>query len=152
VHDVRVAVHGTEPFVRDASGGAASENETERVLDVFPDLGTRTRIDEVLPEVPMAIGDARDDLAPALLRLVHPRLWQLETGKASLARVEGSDAVFAIALVATSKASGVHMDVKGEARIRTRDSRLVGLALDGAYDHDDATKGSFVLRRVIRDL
>ena len=70
----------------------------------------------------------------------------------ALGEIEGGDAVFAIVIVATSKASGVHMDVKGEARIRTRDSRLVGLALDGAYDHDDATKGSFVLRRVIRDL
>ena len=152
VHGNTYVVHDTQPFVRDASGVAASENETERVLDVFPDLGTRTRIDEVLPESPMTIGEARDDLAAALLRLVHPRLWQLESGKAALARVEGGDAVFAITIVATSKASGVHMDVKGEARIRVRDSRLVGLALDGAYDHDDATKGSFVLRRVVRDL
>lgn len=152
VHGNTYVVHDREPFVRDASGGAASENETERVLDVFPDLGTRTRIDEVLPEAPMAIGEARDDLAGAVLRLVHPRLWQLESGKAALARVEGDEAVFAITIVATSKASGVRMDVKGEARIRTRDTRLTGLTLDGAYDHDDATKGTFVLRRVIRDL
>lgn len=151
VHGNTYVVDGAQPYVRDASGGAASENETERVLDVFPDLGTRTRIDEALPEDPMRIGESRDDLAPALLRLVHPRLWQLAKGKATLARVEGGDAVFSVVLVAESRASGVRMDVKGEARIRIRDSRLVALALDGAYDHGDATKGAFTLRRTVRD-
>lgn len=151
VHGNTYLVTGEEPFVRDVSGNAASENETERVLDVFPDLGTRTRIDEVLPEDPMKVGDARDDLAPALLRLVHPRLWQLVSGKATLARVEGGNAVFAVKIVAASKASGVRMDVKGTAHIRVRDSRLVALDLDGAYDHGDGAKGTFTLRRVVRD-
>jgi hypothetical protein len=151
VHGNTYVVDGAEPYVRDTSGAAASENETERVLDVFPDLGTRTRIDEVLPDAPMSIGDSRDELAAALLRLVHPRLWQLTDGKATLARVETGDAIFAIVIVAESRASGVKMDVKGEARIRARDSRLVGLELDGAYDHGEATKGSFSLRRVVRD-
>lgn len=152
VHGNTYVVDAAEPHVRDASGGPASESETERVLDVFPDLGVRTRIDEVLPEAPMSIGESRDDLAPALLRLVHPRLWQLASGKATLDRVEGGDAVFSVVLVAESRSSGVRMDVKGEARIRIGDSRLVALALDGAYDHGDATKGSFTLRRAVRDL
>ena len=152
VHGNTYVVDGVEPFVRDASGGPASENETERVLDVFPDLGTRTRIDEVLPEEAMRIGESRDDLAPALLRLIHPRLWQFVSGKATLARVDGPDAVFTITLVAESKASGVRMDVKGDAHIRLHDARLVALKLDGSYDHGDATKGTFVLRRAVRDL
>lgn len=152
VHGKTYLVDSTEPFVRDASGGAASENETERVLDVFPDVGTRTRIDEVLPEDPMRVGESRHDLAPALLRLVHPRLWKLATGTATLSRVEGSEAVFSVALVAESQASGIKMAVKGSARIRIRDSRLVALELAGAYDHGDATKGTFTLRRVVRDL
>jgi hypothetical protein len=152
VHGNTYVVDDSEPFVRDTSGGAASENETERVLDVFPDLGTRTRIDEVLPEEPMAIGDSRNELAAALLRLVHPRLWQLESGKATLARVQGGDAVFAVAIVAESRASGVRMDVKGEALVRVRDARLVGLELRGAYDQGEATKGTFSLRCAVRDL
>lgn len=151
VHGNTYVVHDVEPYVRDSSGTTASENETERVLDVFPDLGTRTRIDEVLPEEGMAIGDSRDDLAPALLRLIHPRLWQFVSGKATLARVEGGDAVFAVSIVAESRASGVKMDVKGEAHVRVRDTRLVALELSGAYDHGDATKGSFSLRRAVRD-
>lgn len=152
VHGNTYVVESVAPFVRDASGNAASENETERVLDVFPDLGTRSRVDEVLPEDAMTVGESRDDLAPALLRVVHPRLWKLVTGKATLARVERGDAVFAVAWKAESSASGILMDVKGEARIRVRDSRLVGLDVAGSYGQSEATKGTFTLRRVSRDL
>lgn len=151
VHGNTYVVEGTAPFVRDEAGRAASENETERVLDVFPGLGTRTRIDEVLPEEAMAVGESRDDLAQALLRLIHPRLWKLAAGRATLARVEDGDAVFAVTLVAESPASGLKMEVKGEAKIRARDSRLVALDLEGAYDDGDAAAGAFTLRRRVRD-
>jgi hypothetical protein len=139
------------PHVRDATAaGAASEVETERVLDVFPDLGTRSRIDEVLPEDAMAIGEARDDLAAAILRMIHPRAWQLISGKATLARVDGAEAVFAVSLVAESRGSGLRLDLTGEARVTVRHARLAMLTLDGHYEGDQV-KGSFDLRRVVRD-
>lgn len=152
VHGNTYVVDVAEPYVRDASGGAAAEVEAERVLDVFPDLGTRARIDQVLPEDAMAIGEARDDLAAALLRVIHPRAWQLDQGKASLARVEGGAAVFAVTISANSK-QGVRMTVKGEAHVRVSDSRLVLLTLEGTYDAGarDATTGAFTLRRGVRD-
>lgn len=145
------------PHVRDASGGAAAEEEAQRVLDVVPDLGTRTQIDQVLPESAMAIGDERHELAGAILRVIHPRAWSLVKGTAVLSRTETEEAVFAIALDATSE-SGLHMDVKGEARVRLRDARLTSIVLDGTYHHGEHANGSssdpgmFSLRRTVSDL
>ena len=73
------------PHVRDDAGGAASEDEAQRVLDMFPDLGTRTQIDQVLPDAAMEIGDSRNELAGAVLRVIHPRAWTLNAGTAVLA-------------------------------------------------------------------
>src|SRR5690606_22743505 len=110
--------------VRDAaSGSPASQEETDRVLDSFPDLGTRTRIDQVLPDGAMEVGEARHDLAAAILAVMHPRAWTLDRGTAVLERVEGADAVFAITIDATSR-RGITLAVKGAARIRTADCRL----------------------------
>jgi hypothetical protein len=153
-------VEAAAPHVRDnATGNAASEEETQRVLDVFPDLGTRTQIDQVLPDIAMAIGEERHELAQAILRVIHPRAWTMNRGSAVLARVDGDAAVFAIAVDATGQ-SGLRMDVKGEARIRIRDARLASIALEGTYDHpkgsvapgDPSEPGHFVLRRIVRDV
>ena len=51
-----------------------SPEEITRVLDIIPDLGTRTSIDQVLPDHPLGIGESRDGLAGAILRLLHPAL------------------------------------------------------------------------------
>jgi hypothetical protein len=147
-------VDARAPHVRDAShGGAAPEAETQRVLDVFPDLGTRTRIDEVLPDEAMRIGDERDELAGAVLRVIHPRAWTLRAGSATLARVSGDSAVFEVSLDAASE-SGLHLEVSGEARVRLRDAQLVELALDGRYETKPNAgrsdpPGTFSLRRSV---
>lgn len=142
-------VDARAPHVRDAAGAPAPEDEAQRVLDVFPDLGTRARIDEVLPDDVMRIGDRRDELAAAVLRVVHPRAWTLQAGTAKLARVEGEQAVFQLTLDATSE-SGVHMQVSGEARVRLADARLTELTLDGSYEAGTGgakQPGTFSLRR-----
>jgi len=142
------------PHVRDDAGGAASEDEAQRVLDMFPDLGTRTQIDQVLPDAAMEIGDSRNELAGAVLRVIHPRAWTLNAGTAVLARTDGQEAVFTIAIDATGT-NGLRMDVTGEARVRLRDARLSRISLDGTYvpTNDSALeRGTFALRRIVRDL
>ena len=154
VLDASVSQDGSGRWaVRDASGGQASEEEAERVRDVFPDLGTRTQIDQILPDAAMAIGESRDDLAGAILRVIHPRAWTLNDGSAVLARTEAEDAVFAITIDATGS-NGLRMVVKGEARVRLRDARLVQISADGSYDHvkGGPDPGTFSLRRTVSDL
>jgi hypothetical protein len=146
-------VDARAPHVRVAGGAAAPEAETEHVLDVFPDLGTRTRIDEVLPDDTMRVGDTRDELAVAVLRVIHPRAWTLRAGSATLSRSEGGSAVFDVILDASST-SGLHMVLNGEARVALRDSQLVDLRLDGTYEGardsgTDAPPGTFSLRRTL---
>ncbi len=153
IHGKEYVVDARAPHVREAGGGAAApESEAQRVLDVFPDLGTRTRIDEVLPDEAMRIGDARDELAGALLRVIHPRAWSLRHGTATLARVVGDAAVFEVTLDATSE-SGLHLEVSGQARVRLRDAQLVELALDGRYESvaggNSEPPGTFSLRRTV---
>ncbi|MCW5834280.1 MAG: hypothetical protein KIS78_17915 [Labilithrix sp.] len=145
-------VDDVPPYVHDDAGGPVPEEEAERVLDVFPDLGTRTRIDQVLPDAAMAVGDARDELAGAVLAVIHPRAWTLDAGSAVLARVEDGDAVFALAIDATGR-SGLRMVVKGEARVRLSDARLTLIAVDGTYDPSGSASeaGTFTLRRTVRD-
>jgi hypothetical protein len=140
--------------VRDASGMAPSAEETERVLDVLPDIGTRTQIDQVLPDAAMAIGEARHELAGAILRVIHPRAWTLNDGTAVLVRTDGDEAVFAIGIDATGS-NGLRMVVKGEAKVRLRDARLTQIAVDGSYDLPKGSAsdpGTFSLRRTATDL
>lgn len=147
-------VDARAPHVRDATDGAAPEAETQRVLDIFPDLGTRTRIDEVLPDAAMSIGDRRDELAAAILRVIHPRAWTLGAGTATLARTDGEHAVFSISLDASSD-SGSRMELSGDARVRLHDAQLSDLSLDGRYERMNAKDagieppGTFTLRRRI---
>lgn len=140
------------PHVRDATNAAAPEDEAQRVLDVFPDLGTRTRIDEVLPDDAMHIGERRDELAAAVLRVIHPRAWTLRTGNATLVRVDGDHAVFRVSIDATSD-TGLVMELSGEAQVRLHDARLSDLTLDGRYELKRAgtsePPGTFSLRRRI---
>lgn len=141
------------PYVRSPSGGAATEEESQRVLDVFPDVGVRSRIDEVLPEQPMAIGERRDLVAAAVLRILHPRHWRLERGTASLARVEAGVAHFDVTLAAASEASGNAIDLRGEVAVRLADTKLIGFVLEGPYraPGDDAGSGELRIERAIHD-
>jgi hypothetical protein len=145
-------VDARAPHVRDATGAAVPTAESERVLDIFPDLGTRARIDEVLPDEALAIGARRDELAGAILRVIHPRAWTLRAGTATLVRVEGAHAVFEISLDAASE-SGLRLEVHGEARVRREDARLSELVLRGGYEPKDRGStdppGSFEMRRTV---
>ncbi len=143
-------VDARPPHVRDRADGAAPEDEAQRVLDVFPELGMRTGIDQVLPDEAMHVGERRDDLAGAVLSVLHPRAWNLRSGTATLARVDAGEAVFATTLDATS-GSGVHMVVSGDVRVRIRDARLTAIALHGTYDLGPSTSGVVDLRRSVRD-
>lgn len=126
-------VDARAPHVRDASNASAPEAEAQRVLDVFPDLGTRTRVDQIVPTEPMQLGERRDELAAALLRIVHPRAWTLHAGTATLVRVEDGAGVFKVSLDASSE-SGLVMRLAGEARIALADAELVEMSLDGDYE------------------
>lgn len=152
VHGKEYVVDVRAPHVRDPAGAAAPDGESQRVLDVVADLGTRARIDELLPDEPMHVGDRRDELAAAIVRIIHPRAWTLRTGTARLARVEDDHAVFDVSLDAASE-GGLHMTLSGNARIRIRDARLEDLTLDGSYEtrHDGGADppGTFSLRRRI---
>ena len=145
-------VDARAPHVRDATGGAAPEAEAQRVLDAFPDLGTRARIDEVLPgeDVSLRVGERHDDLAAAILRIIHPRAWTLRAGTASLARTEGDLAIFALTLEASSE-RGLRMVLAGEARVRIHDASLSDLSLEGRYENTapgaNEPPGTFVLQR-----
>ena len=143
-------VDARAPHVRDKAGGAAPEAEAQRVLDVFPDLGTRTRIDEVLPDEAMRIGERRDELAAAVLRVIHPRAWTLRVGSALLAEALGDHARFAVTLDASSD-TGLRMWLTGDARVRMRDARLSELTLEGRYEQTAAGStepaGKFTLSR-----
>ena len=145
-------VDAQAPHVRDALGAAAPPAESERVLDIFPDLGTRARVDEVLPDEELALGARHDVLAGAILRVIHPRAWTLRAGTATLTRLEGDQAVFKVSLDAASE-SGLHMDVEGEARVRLRDARLSALLLEGRYERSGPgaaePPGTFELRRTV---
>ena len=155
VVDATPASDGAGGFaVRDGSGAPVTEEEQQRVLDVVPDLGTRTQVDQILPDSAMTIGDARDELAGAILRVIHPRAWTLNKGTAVLARTQAEDAVFALTIDATGS-NGIRMVVSGEAKIRLRDARLVEIALDGTYDRamgPGPDPGTFSLRRTTHDL
>jgi len=145
-------VDARSPHVRDLLEAAAPPAESERVLDIFPDLGTRARIDEVLPDDELALGARHDDLAGAILRVIHPRAWALRAGSATLARLDGDHAVFKVSLDAASE-SGLRMEVEGEARVRLRDARLSELVLAGRYERSGPgtpeAPGTFELRRKI---
>jgi hypothetical protein len=140
------------PHVRTLSDLAAPVAESERVLDIFPDLGTRARVDQVLPDDALTIGARHDDLVAAILRVLHPRAWTLRAGAATLARTEGDHAVFNVSLDASSD-SGLAMKLEGEARVRLRDAQLVELSLDGPYELRAPGKvepaGVFRLRRSV---
>jgi hypothetical protein len=153
IHQKTFLVDVVPPYVRDASGAAAPEEQAQRVLDVFPDLGTRARIDEALPDEPIAIGETRDALAAAILRILHPRIWIAETTHATLERFEGAsgEAVFALAIDAASRETSVRLALTGEARIVARESRLTSIVLHGAYEVGDAgAPGTFRYERRIR--
>jgi hypothetical protein len=141
------------PHVRTPSEQAAPVAESERLLDIFPDLGTRARVDEVLPDDALTIGARHDDLVAAILRVIHPRAWTLRAGAATLARVEGDHAVFTLSLEASSD-SGLGMRLEGEAHVRLRDAQLVELSLDGPYELRAPGKvepaGVFRLRRSVQ--
>jgi len=147
-------VDARAPHVRQPDDREASEEETSRVLDVFPEPGTRARLDEVLPDAPMQVGETRDAVAAAILRIVHPRAWSLTEGTATLVGTEAGNAIFRVELDATST-SGLHMRVAGEARIRLTDARLVLLSLRGGYEEppDPAARapGRFELVRRTTD-
>ena len=143
-------VDARAPHVRDLADAPVSPAESERVLDLFSDLGTRSRVDQVLPDEALPIGARRDDLAGAILRLVHPRAWTLRSGTCTLARVDGGNAVFTTTLEAASD-SGLRLEVHGEARVRLEDARLVELTLTGRYTSSSPADppGTFELRRAV---
>jgi hypothetical protein len=142
----------SEPFVRDGTGGAAAPSEAERLLDIFPDLGTRTRLDEALPDGTLAIGERRDEVARAVLRIIHPRAWQDDAASATLARVENGDAVFDVELSAhDTGGSAQNFDVRGVVRVRLRGTKLVAITLEGTYANvaGGKSEGTFTYERRI---
>jgi hypothetical protein len=145
-------VDARAPHVRDPGGAPAATAESDRVLDIFPDLGTRARVDEVMPDDALPIGARHDDLAVAILRVIHPRAWTLRSGTATLVRVEDDHAVFKITLDAASE-TRLRLEVAGEARVRLRDARLSELALEGRYERLDPgapdPPGTFEVRRTV---
>jgi hypothetical protein len=153
IHGKAYIVDSRMPHVRDANDAAASLAEAERVLDVFPDLGTRARIDQVLPDDAMHIGERHDDLAGAILRVIHPRAWTLRAGSATLARADGDHAVFTLSIDAAAD-SGLHMTLTGEARVRLADARLSELTLAGRYERQSPgtaePPGTFEMHRSVR--
>jgi hypothetical protein len=152
IHGKTYIVDEALPHVQSPSGAPVPEEEAQRVLDVFPELGTRTQIDQVLPDDAMTVGEERHEIAGAIVRVIHPRAWTLGAGRAVLVRADGGDGVFVVTLDATSQ-NGLRIEVAGEARIRLHDARLVSIQLDGTFVGPDSSEpGLFTLRRSVRDL
>lgn len=136
------------PHVRDESGSEAPPSEARRVLDWFPDLGTRTRLDEILPDESMRVGERRDELAAEILRIIHPAAWKLDLGHATLARADSVHAELDVTMEATSE-TGIKMRVAGVAKVRLADSWLVELDLSGSYEAAAGPTGKFELHRAV---
>ncbi|HEY8077806.1 MAG TPA: hypothetical protein VIF62_26955 [Labilithrix sp.] len=134
-----------DPHVTDDSGGVPTPAEVERVLDVFPDLGTRSKLEESLPDGPIVVGERRDDLARAVLRILHPRAWTFDDGAATLARIDGGEAVFDVRIDAHSAQSTIL--TVGEVRVRLRPAGLASIVLRGTYPPN----GKLEYRRVVTD-
>ena len=149
-HAYIVDVHAPHVVLAGTSA-APSEDEVQRVTDVVPDLGTRTQIDQVLPDDAMRIGEHRDDLTHAIARILHPRIWSVDKGSAILSRTDHGEAVFQIAMDARSSATGMKIAVRGEARVRLRDARLEGFTLKGDFTRANGEKGEFSVERRVRD-
>lgn len=151
IHGKEYIVDARVPHVRAGTDTGTSLAETDRVLDVFPDLGTRDRIDQVLPDDAMRIGERHDDLAGAILRVIHPRAWTLREGSATLDRADGEQAVFTLSIDAAAE-NGLHMQVTGEARVRLADARLSELTLSGRYERQSPAEppGTFAMHRTVR--
>lgn len=133
-----------------ATQAPVSADETTRVLDIVPDLGTRTTIDQVLPDHPLHWGESRDDLAGAILRILHPRFWTLTKGTASLVQVDKAGfADFRIAIAAVSSNSGMTIDLDGTCRIRAQDSKLAQFVLRGTYMRPNGEKGTLEASRIV---
>jgi hypothetical protein len=142
------------PLVADAQTQVApSAEEVTRVLDIIPDLGTRTTIDQVLPDHPLKLGENRDALAGAILRILHPRFWTLAKGTAvlkSVTRDRKEDmATFDLAVTATSSNSGMTIDLKGMVKIRLRDSKLAQFVLEGTFTRPSGETGTLETSRLV---
>jgi hypothetical protein len=149
-HTYLVDVH--PPHVLDAATNAVpSEDEIARVTDVLPDLGTRAQIDQILPDTAMHVGEHRDDIAKAIARILHPRIWNLDQGSAVLVRAEAGEAVFHVVLDATSSATKMKIAIEGDARVRLRDARLEGFSLKGEFVRPNGEKGELQDERTVRD-
>jgi hypothetical protein len=147
VHGKDYVVDVREPHVQAATGGVVLPSEAERVLAWFPDLGTRARLDEILPDSSMRVGDSRDELAAAILRVLHPTAWKLDAGRATLARADASVAEFDVT-IATTSAVGMKMNVSGRAYVRLADASLANLEVAGRYEMG-ADAGRFEVKRTV---
>lgn len=142
----------TSPNVLDvATQQPPSHDEITRVLDIVPDLGTRTGIDQVLPDRPLALRESRDDLAGAVLRILHPRFWSLTNGSAIFTRVDPQAGLadFDVRIAATSTNSGMAIELSGIVRIRYRDSKLGQFVLHGTYTRPNGEKGTLETSRLV---
>jgi hypothetical protein len=142
--------------VRSEAGGSVGTLDREQLVDLVPELGRRSGVEQALPDAPLPIGGRADDLARALLRVLHPRSWNFRAGSAVLVRVEAGHAVFGVEIEGQADGldgNGLRLDVHGEARIRLADSRLTYFALDGRYELPNAAAtnppGTFELRRTV---
>ena len=142
--------------VRSEAGGDVSTLDREQLVDLVPELGRRSLVEQSLPDAPLPIGGRDDDLARALLRVLHPRSWNFRGGSASLVRIDAGHGVFRVAIEGQADGldgNGLRLDVHGEARIRLADSRLTYFELDGRYELPGAAAtdppGTFELRRTV---
>lgn len=145
--------------VRSDSGDEVGTIERDQLVDLVPELGRRSLVEQALPDAPLPIGGRADDLARALVRVLHPRAWNFLAGTAVLVRVEAGHATFRVEIESQADgpdgtdSNGLRLATRGEARIRLGDSRLMYFELDGRYELPTlgaaTLPGTFELRRTI---
>lgn len=142
--------------VQSELGDPVGTLDREQLVDLVPELGRRSPVEQALPDAPLPVGARDDDLSRALLRVLHPRSWNFRDGSAVLVRVEAGHAVFRVEIEGQADGldgNGLKLDVHGEARIRLADSRLTLFSLDGRYELPGAAAtnppGTFELRRTV---
>lgn len=124
--------------LRVVDGGelATRPDEAQLVSDMFPDLGAPGSVESSLREGALRVGDRQDGLARAVARLVHPRAVTLESGSATVARLEGDRLELALDMVLVWQ-MGSRAALKGKALVRS-DGLLLRVALEGAFEDEDA--------------
>jgi hypothetical protein len=123
-----------EPLSAREEGGGNVSSDVERLaLDIVSDIGMRGAMDAAIPDRALAKGDRVDAFAPALVRVLQPRTWHYESGRALVKELTDAEGVFDVVLRVKTE-SGSKLDLAGEAHVRRKDRLVTAVQLEGGFE------------------